>query len=114
MAVLKSTNQWFLEVVPTRLNDARTGAIVNIQQRTNEADISGTILSKELDYDHLCIRMEHDTAFDKIPTRIGWIDPREEDGELAWPERFPAHVVDELKDTMGPYAVRGNSSNPLN
>jgi hypothetical protein len=107
VAVLKSTNQWFLEVVPTRLNDARTGAIINIQQRTSEADISGTILKKQLDYDHLCIRMEHESDYDKIPTRIGWTDPREEEGELAWPDRFPAHVVEELKDTMGPYASRG-------
>lgn len=106
-ATLASTNQWFLEVVPTRLNDARTGVIVNIQQRTNELDISGTILAKRLKYEHLIIRMEHDRGFDKIPTSIGWVDPREEDDELAWPERFPREEVDDLKDTMGPYAVAG-------
>ncbi len=106
-AVITSTNQWFLEVVPTRLNDASTGAIINIQQRTSENDISGTILAKELDYEHLVIRMEHESCYSKIPTSIGWVDPREEDGELAWPERFPKEVVEELKATMGPYAVAG-------
>ena len=106
-AITDSTNQWFLEVVPTRLNDAATGAIINIQQRTGEEDISGTILAKELNYEHLVIRMEYDSGYDKVPTCIGWVDPRKEDGELAWPERFPRDVVDELKDTMGPYAVAG-------
>jgi hypothetical protein len=106
-AILASTNQWFLEVVPTRLNNAKTGVIINIQQRTNEDDISGTILAKELAYDHLVIRMEYDSAFDKIPTSIGWVDPRKEDGALAWPARFPREVVEDLKWTMGPYASAG-------
>jgi phage terminase large subunit-like protein len=106
-AIIASTNQWFLEVVPTRLNDAATGAIVNIQQRTGENDISGTILDKHLAYEHLIIRMEHDVRYSKVPTCIGWTDPRTEDGELAWQARFPRDVVDELKATMGPYATAG-------
>ena len=106
-AVTESTNQWFLEVVPTRLNDAATGAIVNIQQRTGENDISGTILDKGLAYEHLIIRMEYDARYSKVPTCIGWVDPRTEDGELAWEARFPRDVVDELKATMGPYATAG-------
>lgn len=106
-AVITSTNQWLLEVVPTRLNDAETGAIINIQQRTAENDISGTILEKGLDYVHLVIRMEYDSSFPKIPTSIGWVDPRTEEGELAWPNRFSRRVVDELKSTMGIYATAG-------
>lgn len=106
-AITEGTNQWFLEVVPTRLNDAETGAIINIQQRTGEDDISGTILARELGYEHLVIRMEYDSGYANIPTCIGWSDPRTEDGELAWPSRFPRHIVDELKETMGPYAVAG-------
>ena len=106
-AITTGTNQWFLEVVPTRLNDAQTGAIINIQQRTSEDDISGTIIAKRLGYEHLVIRMEYDSGYDNTPTCIGWTDPRTEDGELAWEARFPRHVVDELKETMGPYAVAG-------
>jgi len=40
-------------------------------------------------------------------TEIGWFDPRTEDGELAWPERFPSHVVSAIKDVKGPYAYSG-------
>ncbi len=109
--VRESTNQWFTEVVPTRLNDAETGVIVNIQQRTNEDDITGMIMSRDLGYDLLRIPMEYDGGFEdngvKRATSIGWTDPRTYEGELAWPERFSARAVAELKKIMGPYAVSG-------
>lgn len=109
--VRDSTNQWFTEVVPTRLNSASEGAIINIQQRTHDDDITGMILSRRLGYELLRIPMEYDSKFEdggrKRATSIGWTDPRNEDGELAWPERFPVSAVKELKEVMGPYAVAG-------
>ena len=110
-AVRESTNQWFTEVVPTRLNDADNGVIINIQQRTHESDITGIIMSRDLGYDMLRIPMEYETRYEnngqKRATSIGWVDPRTEDGELAWPERFSAEAVKNLKKVMGPYAVSG-------
>ncbi len=50
---------WFAEVLPTRLNDPDKSAIVVIQQRTHESDVSGLILSKELGYEWLCLPMEY-------------------------------------------------------
>jgi len=38
-------------------------------------------------------------------TDIGWTDPRTEDGELAWPERFPAEVLAGFKSL--PYMWAG-------
>jgi predicted phage terminase large subunit-like protein len=105
-AVLGSTNQWALEVVPTRLNDPDKSAIMLIQQRTNEADVTGTYLSRELGYEHLMIPMRFEPPR-KCYTGIDWEDPREREGELAWPERFPEHVVDDLEAVMGPYASSG-------
>ena len=57
---IASTNQWATEVVPTRLNDPEKSAILLIQQRTNEADVTGTYLDKDLGYTHLCIPMRYD------------------------------------------------------
>jgi len=45
---------WFSEVLPTRLNDIDKSAIVVIQQRTHESDVSGLILREELGYEWLC------------------------------------------------------------
>lgn len=111
--VLESTNQWFFEVVPTRLNDPADSAIIVIQQRTGEGDVTGSILDRDLNYVNLCIPMENDTrrhcatvlGLNDAGEEIKWEDPRTEEFELAWPERFPQAVVDDLKITLGPFAA---------
>jgi len=50
--------------------------------------------------------MEFDPAR-ACSTSIGWKDPRKEDGELAWPERFSREEVDRLKRNLGPMAQSG-------
>lgn len=96
----------FLEAIPTRLNNPETSAIVVIMQRLHEEDISGVILDKGLDYDHIMLPMRYDPARAQA-TKLGYEDPREEDGELLFPERFPLHVVERDEKAMGPYAVAG-------
>ncbi len=52
-AFRNTTNMWFTEVIPDRLNNPRESAIVIIQQRTHEDDVSGIALSREMGYTHL-------------------------------------------------------------
>lgn len=114
-AVRGETVRWFRESMSSRLNDIEKSAIVIIMQRVHEDDVSGTILELELPYTHLMIPMrfvwDADEDGEPFATEIGWVDPRwtEDrdacDGELAWPERFPEHKVDELEQILGPYAV---------
>jgi predicted phage terminase large subunit-like protein len=105
-AVRTSTVNWFRESISDRLNNMETGVIIIIMQRVHERDVSGTILELGMDYCHLCIPMEYDPAR-HCGTVIGWEDPRVEFGELAWHERFPAHVVANIKIEKGPYAYSG-------
>lgn len=105
-AVRTSTVTWFRESVQNRLNDMNKSVIVVIMQRVHEADVSGTILAEEMNYEHLMIPMEFDTGR-VCRTSIGWEDPRSYDGELAWPARFNSDVVDTLKSSLGPYAYAG-------
>lgn len=92
--VREETVRWFRESISSRFNDLDTGALVVIMQRVHEGDISGTILGPGFDYCHLMIPWDYDSARqtdmdgEPIPTAIGWTDPRNEDGEPAWPERF--------------------------
>jgi hypothetical protein len=103
-AVRHSTNLWFTEVIPDRLNNPEKSAIVVIQQRTNEDDVTGMLLTNG-GYEHLMIPMEHDVARHCVTTlgwdgdgnKILWEDPRKEEGELAWPNRFTQKVCDDLK-----------------
>lgn len=104
-AVMKSTLQYFTEVLPTRVTDPKTSAFIAIMQRVAELDVSGYIIANQIGYDHLCLPMEYDAQFPKIPTSIGFVDPRTEEGELLFPARFPSWVVERDKKIMGPYAT---------
>lgn len=101
-----STVRTFRESVPTRLNDPERSAIIVIMQRLHEGDVSGTILSLGLGYEHLMLPMEYEPER-QCRTSIGFVDPRKEDGELLFPERFPRHVVERDKIPLGSYAVAG-------
>lgn len=106
----EATLQWFTEVVPTRINDPEESAIVVIMQRVHQRDVSGLVL-RELDYEHLCLPMEFERAR-KCFTSIGFEDPRTEEGQLLWPQRFSRKYLEEdLKPTLrswgGEYAVAG-------
>lgn len=130
-AIRLTTNQWFTEVIPTRLNDPMSSAIICIQQRTHENDVSGIALELELGYTHLMIPMEYDSTRHCVTVlkwdqqgepEVTWEDPRgldedgdrlegsaldEADGILAFPERFPEEVVTRDKAVMGEYAIAG-------
>jgi hypothetical protein len=111
----------FKEAVPTRLNNPDSSAIVIIMQRLHEKDVAGVALSLEQGYVHLRLPMEYEAETTKqsdgtetggpCRTRIGpgrvWRDPRTEEGELLFPERFSRPTVERDKRAMGAYAVAG-------
>ena len=105
-AMRDTTVQWFKEAVPTRLNNPDRSAIVVVMQRLHQGDVSGVILDEQLGYDHIMLPMEYDPAR-AGSTLLGLDDPRTENGELLFPERFSAEVVARDKKVMGPYASAG-------
>lgn len=96
----------FTETLPTRLNNPDSSAIIVVMQRLHEEDVSGYILKHDLGYEHLMLPMEFEPER-KCTTSIGFEDPRTEDGELLFPERFPEEVVKRDKKVMGTFAVAG-------
>lgn len=103
----EAVNQWWDESVQLRLNDQRTGAKIIIMQRLHENDLVGHVLEREDGWLHLNLPMEFDPALDTrtyVNGHLFFEDPREEQDELLWPERFPREVVDELKTSLGPFA----------
>lgn len=84
--VRSETVRWFEEAAENRVNDLKKSAIIVIGQRVHELDVCGAII-KAGGYVHLCIPMEFEPT-KACKTKIGWKDPRKEDGELAWPDRF--------------------------
>ena len=96
----------FKEAVTSRLNNPDRSAIVVVMQRLHERDVSGVILDNDMGYDHIMLPMRFDPSR-KCVTRLGYEDPREDDGELLFEDRFPLHVVERDEAAMGPYATAG-------
>src|SRR5574343_888785 len=102
---LAAAESTFREALPTRVNNDDS-AIVVIMQRLHEKDTSGIILKEKLGYEHLCLPMEFEEAR-RCRTSIGFSDPRTEEGELMFPDRFSEKTVAALERTMGEYASGG-------
>lgn len=98
----------FRESVPSRINDAKTSAIVLIMQRLHEQDCSGLAMSMKLGYTAIILPMEFepDRRFDS-PLGPEFSDPRTEVGELLFPERFPRETVERDKIPLGAVGVAG-------
>lgn len=104
-AKLKEAKLAFTETLPTRVNSEKS-AIIVVMQRLNEKDTSGVILEMGLPYVHLCIPMRYEPGR-RCVTSIGWADPRQVEGELMFPERFPEQQVADLEKTLGSYGSAG-------
>lgn len=116
---------WWKELSSTRLNDPKQSALIVVMQRLHTQDVSGAILSDQSadEWTHLCLPMRHDPGrhcvtvlkwdhenLDKRgkprPLQM-WEDPRTEDGELMWPDRFGEKEVKALEVKLGPYMASG-------
>lgn len=107
-AIIQSTSDWFDGTLGTRFNNQKLGAVIQIQQRVGERDLTGHIQSKSKgEWDYLILPMRFETWRKSHVTSIGWSDPRHEEGDLLWPERFDAEVVQGLEDWMLPWRAAG-------
>ena len=95
---------WWDQVMSTRLNDPKRGAMVVVMQRLHENDLAGHVLGQG---DHEVLRLPAEYEPSEHVTSIGWRDPRRTPGELLWPARFPAEALEQLKRSMGSYAAAG-------
>lgn len=97
--------RWWREVMPSRLNDQRTGRRVVVMQRLHEADLAGWC--REHGYESLSLPVEFDPASRCVVPALSWQDPRREPGELLFPERIGPDEVVRLRRDLGSYAFAG-------
>jgi predicted phage terminase large subunit-like protein len=118
-AIIASTTEWWDMAWSTRLNDSKRGCRIVIQQRLNQRDITGHILTQDVgNWQHLMLPMRFEperriyttlvpSAANDDEGDIVWTDPRTEEGQLLWPERFGEEEVTLLEKTLGPYGAAG-------
>jgi predicted phage terminase large subunit-like protein len=98
----QTTLDWWDQSMSTRLNDPKRGIRVVVMQRLHHDDLAGHLLATG-DWYHLNLPMEFTGV--KPQWVINWTDPREEIGELIWPERYPREEVEKLKRALGSYGT---------
>ena len=103
---LKRANEFRFESLVTRMADPQSTAIVGIMQRLHYGDPSQRCIDQG-DHVVLCLPMEYNP---KRTALVKWKggeieDPRTEEGELLWPDRFPKEVVDDLRKNLGSLAA---------
>lgn len=112
----KKASRIFRESLPLRINDPIRSPIIGIMQRLHENDVSGVIEQLGgMGYVRLVLPMEFE-ADRRCHTVLGigkdgqtktWTDPRQCEGDLLFPERYPRDVVERDKIPLGPYGVAG-------
>jgi predicted phage terminase large subunit-like protein len=90
----------------TRKNDPKTAKQVIIMQRLHEDDLVGHILEKQAEpWEELILPAEYDGI--RFHSSIGFMDPRQTEGELLWPERFGEAEIAKMKISLSEAGVAG-------
>jgi predicted phage terminase large subunit-like protein len=110
----------FREGITDRMNDVAKSAIVIIMQRLHEQDVAGTVIDLDMGFVVLTLPMEFEAERTDeagqvtggpcrtyIDGKLFFEDPRTQDGELLFPERFPPVEVARLRKAKGAYAWAG-------
>lgn len=97
--------EWWDETMSTRGNNPETAARIIVMQRVHGNDLSGHTLRKG-GYEHLMIPMRFEEKRVCV-TCLGRVDPRTEEGELAWPTRFTEKATKKLEQKLGNYGTAG-------
>ncbi len=106
-----STNEWFKTAFASRVNNPRTSVRIVQQQRGHMQDVAGYIMGydKKKHYVRFIIPMRFEldrkcATIDLDDSGEPWSDPRTEEGELMWPERFTKEYLETKEEELGAYA----------
>lgn len=109
--------EWWKGTVATRFNNPKEDAAVIVQQRLNELDLSGYLLTNHPgEWEHLVFPMRYEETrpvyvggkLTEVPTKeiktsLGYVDPRTTDGELLNPKRLDDDTVKQMEKDLGEY-----------
>lgn len=116
----EETVRLYREGATDRLNDIAKSATIVIMQRLHPKDVAAEIMALDVGFVHLNLPMEFEAERTDengrktggpcrtyVDGKLFFEDPRTKDGELLFPERFPADEVARLRRLKGAYAWAG-------
>lgn len=98
---MEKANKWWFGTMATRDIGSDTGRLA-IGQRVGENDISARLI-EEGEYTHVCLPMEFEPKHFAVYAR----DPREEPGDLLWPDYYDRGHVERTKRRLGSRSAAG-------
>lgn len=103
----RDCNKWFSDSFYNRLNDFNKDCRIVIGQRLARDDLSGFILENYSEtFTHLVIPYEYKpTSYVSVS---GWTDPRTEEGEPLWPDRFPESFINDERRKQAKFSAQYN------
>jgi predicted phage terminase large subunit-like protein len=93
-------DRWY-PVIANRLSDMQRGTRCLIMQRLHSLDLAGWLIEHEREQWEIVTLPEEWDEGRRTVTSLGWTDPRQKDGELIFPARFPQHVIDGERQRLG-------------
>lgn len=106
---LRGTSDWWRQTIGTRRVDPNYYARWVIMQRLHTEDLAGECLKNG--YTGIVVPAEHERA---RPCTTPWgNDPRTEDGESFWPERFGEKGLADLKKDLRSHSNAQLQQNPI-
>lgn len=111
----EGTNDWVSRVWSSRINPGKVQAQILVQQRVNEMDVSGYLISQDEDKEwvKLILPMEFESHRKcktvVLPSTNGkvWEDPRKTEGELLCPNYLDKKAIRRLQISLGRYNYAG-------
>lgn len=102
--IRENANEWWDGTMSTRGNQPTQVARIVIMQRLHSRDLTGHILEKmkeegAMQYEHLVLPMRFEPK--RFYSSMGFDDPRTQEDQLLWPERFPEEIVTGIEVALG-------------
>ena len=103
----QSVLDWWDLVMTTRLNDPKTSVFIIVMQRSHHGDLAGHVLEEKSKWTHVCLPARYEGRCRVVSNLKFNEDPRMENDEPLWPERFGDAELADIESKLGPYGVAG-------
>ena len=101
----EKVNYTYDNSISMRGNDPKTVRKILIMQRLHDDDLCGHVIARGDPWELLILPAEYEGT--RFTSSIGFVDPRQEVGELLWDARFGEAEIAKMKQTLSDIGIAG-------